>query len=98
MFSTPMARLIVPNARELNQVLEAAVLKREAVEDGVNKSNSGGWHSGFDLLDWPEVVQSGFGNIIQAACHEMIGRQAGASRFTGKLDLVSWANVNRKGT
>jgi len=98
MFSTPVARLKVPNADELNLVLEAAILKREAQQGGVHKTNIGGWHSDFDLMEWPEVVESGFGRILRDVCHQLIGRQAKASRFSGQLDLTAWANVNRKGT
>ncbi len=97
-FPTPVGMLQVPNAEQLNPALEAAILKREAEDSGIRKSNIGGWHSAAGLTLWPEVIESGFIDVLREVCYFLIGRQAQSQRFKGNLQLTAWANVNRAGT
>lgn len=97
-FATPVGRFSVPNAGELNPVLEKAILAREQAEAGIQKSNIGGWHSHTDLHEWPEVLQTDFLETLQSALTRMIALGARTDRFDFQFRLTSWANVNRGGT
>ena len=97
-FPTPIARFRLPNAAELNPVLERIVLERERAESGIQKSNIGGWHSGTDLHEWPEITQTDFVESLQSALTRMIALGARTDRFDFQCRLTAWANVNRGGT
>lgn len=96
-FPTPIGRFQLPNAAELNPVLERIILERERAAAGLQKSNIGGWHSGTDLHEWPEVRETDFVESLQSALTRMIALGARSDRFDFQCRLTSWANVNRGG-
>jgi len=97
-FPTPIGRFRLPNAAELNPELERIILERERAEAGIQKSNIGGWHSGTDLHEWPEIQQTDFIDSLQSALTRMIALGARSDRFDFQCRLTAWANVNRRGT
>lgn len=97
-FPTPIGHFRVPNAAELNPVLEAIILERERREPGISKSNIGGWHSGTDLHEWPEVLETDFVESLQSGLTRMIALGARSDRFDFQCRLTAWANVNRGGS
>jgi uncharacterized protein (TIGR02466 family) len=97
-FTTPIGSYKVPNAAQINPVLEKAILEREAQASGMNRSNAGGWHSENDLLQWPELSGIDLAESIQSSVMNMIAITAKTDKFTFQSTISSWANVNRKGS
>lgn len=97
-FPTLIGRFEVPNAAELNPVLEKIILDREPTQDGRSKSNVGGWHSNIDFHTWPEVAQTDIIETFHSAVSNMVAMAAMSQKFNLKCDFVSWANINRKGS
>lgn len=97
-FPTLIGRFQVPNAAEVNPVLERAILSRESLAAGSSKSNIGGWHSDIDFHEWPEVRQTDIVESFQSAVSHMVAMAAESQKFNLKCDFVSWANVNRRGS
>ena len=52
LFETPVAYGRLKNAEALMQQLEATIRERMAGDDGLARSNIGGWHSDTDMLNW----------------------------------------------
>ena len=96
-FPTPIGVFEVPNAAEINPVLERVILEREQAGEGIVASNRGGWQSKADMLEWgvPEV-QDLAESVWWAAAH-LMGHVAKAQRFNVKQSIQMWANVNRAG-
>ena len=97
-FATPIGRLEVPNASEINPRIAEVVLAREKADQGVNRSNRGGWHSDNDFLSWPELQFTDLEDTFRSAIVHMIAFTTGTSKFDIKLTLEAWANVNRAGS
>ncbi len=97
-FPTLIGQFKVPNAAEINPILEEIILAREPQHHGASKSNVGGWHSDIDFHTWPEVQKTDIVETMQSAVSHMVAMAAQSSRFNLNCDLVSWANINRKGS
>lgn len=97
-FPTLIGRFRVPNADEVNPILEKIILAREPQYHGKSKSNVGGWHSDIDFHTWPEVRETDIVETFQSAVSHMVAMAAQASKFNLQCDFVSWANVNRRGS
>ena len=98
-FPTQVGRFTVPNAAQINPILEEIILARESRQQGHSKSNVGGWHSDIDFHMWPEVQQrTDIVETMQSAVSHMIATAAETTRFNLNCDFVSWANINRAGS
>ena len=77
-FPTLIGRFQVPNAAEVNPILEKIILGRESQYHGKSKSNVGGWHSEIDFHMWPEVQRTDIVETMQSAVSHMValGSQA----------------------
>lgn len=100
LFATPILRLVMPDAAQVNPSLRQAVLRKAQANPGKAISNVGGWQSANDLLDWegPEIAT--FKGWIVAAVRRMAhhspdfrNRPPGTTTFRAH----AWANVNRSG-
>jgi uncharacterized protein (TIGR02466 family) len=98
LFHSPVVRLKVEGARELNARLLAEVVQRRAASSGVRRSNQLGWHSeeDFFLRSEPACVE------LRKSLVEAIG--VATSRIaptfepaTKRLQCEGWINVNGKG-
>ncbi|WPZ33410.1 TIGR02466 family protein [Thalassobaculum sp. OXR-137] len=98
-FPTPILKIRVPEAAQINPGLRSQILDRERSEPGQVRSNVGGWHSNDDLLDWPgpEVgaLKSWIGRAIQRMTEVTAGKQQ--QGLNVQLDGGAWANVLRDG-
>jgi len=104
-FPTLIGRFTAPasEATVVNAELRQLILAREQAGGNQIHANAGGWHSDFDLLEWPSpAIQTLRGWILEAVRH-MIGttleyvNSAGLNRqFNGSIHLQAWANVSRK--
>jgi uncharacterized protein (TIGR02466 family) len=97
-FVTPIGNIKVPNAREINPVLEQIILDRKRQDKGKQKSNMGGWHSDTDLIDWPEIARTDLVETLQSAVSNMVSIVAKCHKFNLQCNLIAWANVNRRGS
>ena len=97
-FVTPLGTFILPNHEEINRVLAQAVRDREKDQNsGWRRSNQGGWRSGMDLLDWPEVQATDFRESIESAICHMIKAVGNIPEMRAKLSISAWCNLNRSG-
>lgn len=98
LFSTPLLRFRVPGHEALNAALLAEGARMRAEDDGVSKSNRGGWHSKGNLFDSDaDCVQT-----VRAAATEAVF--AATRKITNKVDpealrmkLFAWMNANPPG-
>lgn len=98
-FPTPIVRYRAPEAESVNPRLRELVLARAAADDGIRRSNVGGWHSRDDLLEWDDPAIQSFKRWIQggaARMLEILSAEKGGTRH-GELQAVAWANVSRRG-
>ena len=96
-FVTPIATFLLPNAAEINRALEPAILEREAKDTGLQISNVGGWHSGADLLSWPEVRLTDLEESLDSSVRHLLAFDSRIEKFSADIKLRAWANVNRAG-
>ena len=96
-FPTPIGVFELPNAADINPVLERVILEREQRDQGTVHSNRGGWQSKPDMLEWgvPEIRELA-DSVWWAAAH-LTGYTAKAQKFNVKQSIQMWANVNRAG-
>src|SRR5919206_3089822 len=81
----------------LNAELEATILAQAAANDGIRRSNVGGWHSEAGLLEWAgEAGRSLIARMIAMANHAtrvlLQEHNVSAPRFGWKIS--AWANLN----
>lgn len=96
LFPTPVARFQLPNADVINPGLQKAILEREEADGGVRYSNIGGWQSKQDLLEWPEPEVAELVDSMRCAVLNMISLYSRIQRFEAAVQIVAWANVNRR--
>lgn len=98
LFSTPVGTLNVPDAADLTPKIAEVILAKEASEQGLTRSNQGGWHSKDDLMTWPELAFANLPEMFQSSVSHMIAATSRMPRFNVQLKMAAWANVNRPGT
>lgn len=98
LFRTPLARFALPNAGEINPGLEIAILDRRAKAPGMNRSNVRGWHSARDFQHWPEPEVSELVDTMRSAVQNMVSLVSNTQRFSARIEIVAWANVNGPGS
>ena len=52
LFETPVAYCTLKNGEALMSELESAIRQKKAADQGLSRSNIGGWHSDTDMLNW----------------------------------------------
>jgi uncharacterized protein (TIGR02466 family) len=97
LFVTQIGTFILPNAAELNPILTKAIRDRENTSRSWRRSNVGGWRSGMDLLDWPEVQATDFKESISSAILHMVKTVGRVPHMNAELSIVAWCNLNREG-
>ena len=97
LFATPVIIVVLDDSISLNESLKAKIYDQERKDDGLQKSNFGGWHSKDDMMVWaPEEART----ILQAAIASVTPYTADihpAGKRDFKFDANMWANINRKG-
>lgn len=94
LFPTPLIIDRLPDAETINSQLESVIVERMKSDSGLKRSNTGGWHSSMDLLDW------GGPAIRQVADHAISLANANTSTVGGaelRWKTTAWANVNGPG-
>jgi uncharacterized protein (TIGR02466 family) len=99
LFPTPLVASILDGSGDLCADLRRIILAREAANEGAQHSNSGGWQSADDLLDWAGRS----GGTLVAAIREVadhftaVLRDDKLERLRIDWKVNAWANVNRSG-
>lgn len=96
-FATPIARMQVKEASDINPGIRQAILEKESACQSTVRSNVGGWHSAEDLLDWPGPDIQTLKATMRDAAIAMTRVAAGKQDFDTHVTLRAWANVTRHG-
>lgn len=96
-FPTPIFRRVWPDTGGFNARLKEIVLARKEADPSTSRSNVGGWQSGHDLITWPHPEMRQLGEMIHEAFGAVMEKDLGHRRFTCRLAVTAWANVNGHG-
>ena len=96
-FPTPLGMFQLPDSENLSPRICDVILARMEKEQGIDRSNRGGWHSDDQLLNWPELQFADLGDTFRSAVSHMIATTSGTQKFNVALTLGAWANVNGPG-
>ena len=95
-FATPIGHFVFPDYESLNSELKRIILDREQSEDGIVRSNIGGWHSQGNLLSWPFPELDTFQARLLQALQSMSNHDSQTESPVG-FEVKAWANVCRYG-
>jgi uncharacterized protein (TIGR02466 family) len=96
LFPTPVIIKHVAGANELNAELENVIRKRMASDEGLKKSNLGGWHSKTDFLDWAgDAGRLVAQEIVGLANTHTVGPKG--QLINPQWRIAAWANVSGGG-
>lgn len=97
LFSTPLLTTMLGHHEALNERLKSAIYAQQSGNDGMQKSNMGGWHSNDDMMDWA----SDEAKILLGAAMQLCAKYTADIHPAGKRDFQfdanMWANINQKG-
>ena len=96
-FPTFIGRLRVPDADSMNRDLRALILREEATQGTLGRSNIGGWHSRPDFLNHDDPSVAALTMWITWAVSRIVDETAGAGAFKGEVSLSAWATICRAG-
>ena len=95
-FGTPILAYPWPDSAAMNAELRRLILAKEAADEGLARSNIGGWHSKDDLFNWDSdairMLRRRVEMQLMAVMRQTVKRAATRS-FTYRLD--GWANITR---
>jgi uncharacterized protein (TIGR02466 family) len=100
LFAMPIVVCRWPDAQRLNAELRETIMNRFRTSPGVVISNRKGWHSKFDLHEWPEPCVAEFMEMVQTAARQMVQHalpDAGERYLENWQVTPAWANVNPAG-
>ena len=102
-FATPIARMRVREAGDINPGIRSVILEKEAAVASASRSNVGGWHSSDDLLDWPgpefETLKAAIRDAVLAMTKVTLGGKPVhptlATHWARLIELLPTAWSNR---
>ncbi len=98
LFSTPLLRYSVLDHTDLNAALLEEGRRLRQSDEGVSKSNRGGWHSKGNLFDEPADCIVRLRALATEAVHEATRKiNAKVDPETLRLKLFGWMNANPPG-
>ena len=97
MFATPLLTTQLDNFAALNEQLKKVIYAQQAGNDGVQKSNTGGWHSNDDMLRWAPDEAKALLGAAMALCAKYTADIHPAGKRDFEFNANMWANINRKG-
>ena len=98
-FSVPVMQYYIADHLEMDKGLKEAIFSKMKESEGVQVSNSGGWHSTKDLHEWPTEASAALKKHIQLLLTQMIRdtvKDAKEEHFQN-WEIEAWANVNKSG-
>ncbi len=96
LFETPVAYCSLQNGEELLDELAAAIRTRKASDEGIARSNIGGWHSDTDMLSWGGKAAIKLAETAVKIAKRMSHFQE-SSPDEYNWTVRMWANVTPKG-
>lgn len=98
LFATPLLRYRVPDHEALNSALLEEGCRLRQHDEGVSKSNRGGWHSKGNLFDNTTDCIAEVRDLATQAIHEATRKiNAKVDPETLRLKLFAWMNANPPG-
>lgn len=97
LFATPLITAVPPNADSLCDALRERIDAQRSSQQGLERSNMGGWHSAPDMTSWggePARELASFA-VAEVSAHMVDIARRGKRDF--KWGIEMWANVNRPG-
>ena len=98
LFATPLVSVRVEGAEAMNAAILSAIADRRRTDAGRRRSNTSGWQSGDDVLDWIGEAGPRLADACLSACArhtDDVGMANGRPRFAWSLQ--AWANVSPPG-
>lgn len=97
LFATPILKVHVPEADELNGPLLESIAAQRRDSAGISRSNIGGWHSDTNMTSWGGPAAKKLADIAVSAVgpHMIDVARAGKRNFNWSIEM--WANVNQPG-
>lgn len=95
-FPTSVYTVVVPNSGALSASLREAIVQRSAGQNGVSRSNVGGWQSEIDMLRWGGEAAASLARIVTEACRRLTANSDGSTPSVAWRPEM-WANINRVG-
>lgn len=98
-FATPIVVAPLHDPDELNAELKATILARRRSDEGVQRSNAGGWQSGDDFAAWSGEAGRELQALVTRLADTMTGVEldSGLERIAPAWKVAAWANVNEAG-
>ncbi len=97
LFSTPLLTTMLGNHQALNERFKAAIYAQQDKNDGLQKSNLGGWHSHDNMMEWA----SNEAKVLLGAAMQLCAKYTADIHPAGKRDFQfdanMWANINQNG-
>jgi uncharacterized protein (TIGR02466 family) len=97
-FGTPISTYLWPDSDTLNAELRDVILQKEKSDEGLARSNVGGWHSKPDLFLWGADCVRVLQDRVTTSALDMtrlVTTSTGSQKVNLQLDC--WANVSRRG-
>lgn len=98
LFATPLISLRLEEAEAMNHVILDAIAERRRTDAGRRRSNTTGWQSGDDVLEWIGTAGPWLAENCLSACArhtDDAGMRDGQPRFAWSVQ--AWANVSPPG-
>lgn len=97
LFATPVMKIMVENAPQLNESFKTKIYARQKVDAGHNKSNFGGWHSNDDMVMWATDEARTIINTAIDTCSQFTADVHPNGKRNFRFDVNMWTNINQKG-
>src|SRR5437660_9393893 len=97
-FGTPISSYLWADSDTINTELMNVILQKEKADQGLVKSNVGGWHSKADLFSWEAACVRTLQDRVSTTALDLT-RLVTVSDGPRKMHLRidGWANVSRRG-
>jgi uncharacterized protein (TIGR02466 family) len=96
LFPTPVAAVMLPDAKARNAELERVILQHRAEHPSLGASNNGGWHSTRDFADWGGACAEELLSIAREVATRMTTNRQGEP-VQPQWVVEAWANINEAG-
>ena len=97
LFATPLIRARHPGLSSLVQPLKDIILSARKSEQGLSRSNQGGWHSKPDMLSWAGQPAEALSGMAADICERHLIVTGGDTGLKKGWGIDMWANVNAAG-
>jgi uncharacterized protein (TIGR02466 family) len=97
LWATPLLVRRLSGADDLNFVLEDGILNLQSEDEGVRRSNYGGWQSSGNLFEYEHPALEALHGLCAQAVADCVAQAGSASPSEIAVSLFGWANVLETG-